>query len=256
MTQLAFHFPFSYPKRSFMYIHLARAWNDIMADENSFMPSWTKNYMPVMGLEDGSVVMIRLGSLGPMSNVRLNRLGEAPIPGIWDVVTQNPVLRVAFEMKGGIPEWSAKPLSPGNKAVRLDNGEVMEWTGTGFRKIVAQPNVFKSIAYLFPQAQLIDSVIHPYAQTDRGWLFQPDPMQGPDGKPRYPKALRDVIVSTVLAPSTAVKPDEMKRRERSNVALVVREYGRELRTASPDRRASLLESLKEWSNSQKKAIER
>jgi len=255
MTSLAFRFPFLYPKRSFMTLHLARAWNDIMADENAFMPSWTRNYVPVAGMEDGSVVMIRAGSLGPMSNVRMNRMGDKPLPGIYDVASQNPVIRLMFEMKGGIPEWSAKPLSPDDHSVRLDNGEVVKWTGTGFQKVIAQPSVFKSIAYLFPQAQLIDQLMNQYAQTDRGWLFNPAPIKSPAGKIRYPKELQDTVMS-FLVPTTTIKPAELERRERVAVALVAKEYQREIRSASPERRATLIESLKEWANSRKRAIER
>lgn len=255
MTALAFKFPFIYPKRSFMMLHLARAWNDIMQDENAFMPSWSKNYIPVAGMEDGSVVMIRAGSLGPMSNVRFNSLGEQGIPGVWDVAQQNPVIRLLFEMKGGIPEWSAKPLSPGDHSVRLDNGEVIKWTGTGFQKIIAQPNPIKSLLYLFPQAQLIDSVLHPYAQTDRGWLFNPEPLVDPAGKKLYPKALHDIVTSMIV-PTTTVHTDELVRREQVSLALLVREYQREIRTASPDRRGTLLESLKEYISSRKRAIEK
>ena len=255
MTSLAFRFPFLYPKRAFIYSHLARAWNDIMTDDNAFMPSWTKNYIPVGAMEDGSVMMMRVGSLGPMGNVRMGHFGEMGIPSIMDITQSNPLIRLAFEMKGGIPEWSARPLSPGNRSVRLDNGEVIEWTGTGFRKIIAQPNVLKSIAYLLPQAQLIDSLLRPYAQTDRGWLFDPQPITGPDGKPRFPKALVDRLMSFAV-PTTRANPDILKQRSRVELARVVKEYQQEIRSASPERRQALIESLRSYAKSQRHAMER
>ena len=256
MTSLAFRFPFLYPKRSFIYSHLARAWNDIMDDDDAFMPSWTKNYVPVMFHEDSSVTMVRAGSLSPFSNVKMNGLGGHNVmPNVYDVMAQNPFVRVFMDMKGGTPEWSARPLSPGNKAVRMDNGEVYEFTGKGFRRIIAQPGILKSVAGLFPQSQLIDQLLHGYAQTDRGWLFSPEPYLSPSGEVRFPKELIDRILS-IGVPTTTVDPGQLNNSERVRVYRIVKEFQREARSASPERRESLLESLRSWSNSRKRAINR
>lgn len=256
MTQLAFRFPFLYPKRTFIFSHLARAWNDIMDDDEAFMPSWTKNYVPVAFHQDGSVTMMRIGSLSPFSNVKLNAVGgEEVMPNVYDVLAQNPFLRVMMDMKGGTPDWSARPLSTSDKAVRLDNGEVIQWTGKGFQRVIAQPSMWKTVAGLFPQSQLIDQLLHGYAQTDRGWLFSPEPYKSPNGDVRYPKELVDRMLSLGI-PSTTVAPEDLERGERIKVYRVVKEFQREMRTASPERRESLIESLRSYSQQSKRAINR
>lgn len=256
MTKLAFQFPFLYPKRTFIITHLAKAWNDVMHDENAFMPSWSKNYIPVGATEDGGVIMVRVGSFTPLANVRMTGFGGHEIPSIADLAGQHPFIRVAFEMKGGIPDWTKRPLSPGDRAVRLDNGEVVEFSGDGFKTVIAQPSVWKSLFGMFPQSQLIHSVLSKYAQTDRGWLFNPDPIQTPYGKPRYPKELSDIVLSYTLAPTTRVRPEELERRERVYAGLVAREFQREIKTASPERRNDLIQALRSWQTQRKQAVER
>jgi hypothetical protein len=254
MTMMAFKFPFLYPKRTFIMSHLAKAWNEIMDDEDAYLPAWTKNYIPVLGHADGSITLIRVGSLGPLSNVRMNKIGEQALPSVYDIASQNPFIRLSMEMKGGIPEWSARPLSPGDKAVKLSNGEVIEWTGTGFKKVIAQPSIWKSVSGLFPQSQLVDQLLHRYAQTDRGWLFSPEPISSPSGAVRYPKEFLDSILSFAV-PTTTVQLEALKQQQRVEVARVVKEFEAEMRTAPPDRRASLIESLRAWSTQKKKGLE-
>lgn len=255
MTKLAFQFPYLYPKRTFLFTHLARAWNDVMHDDNAFLPSWAKQYIPVAGTEDGGVLMVRLGSFTPLANVRMGNIGQTGLPGIADVMMQHPVLHMMYDLKGGIPEWSKRPMSPGESAVRLDNGDVIKWTGTGFQTEIAQPSIWKSLFGLFPQAQLIHTVLSPYAQTDRGWLFHPEPIKDPSGKPRYPKELSDILMSFVV-PTTTVKEEELKRTEMVRVAQTVKEFRRELRTAPPERREDLVNALREWAKSRMQAVER
>lgn len=256
MTKLAFQFPFLYPKRTFVITNLTRAWNDLMHDENAFMPSWSKNYIPIAGTEEGGVVMMRVGSFTPMANVRMTGFAGHEMPSIMDIATQHPFIRVMFEMKGGIPDWTKRPLSPGDRAVRLDNGEVVEFSGKGFKTVIAQPSVWKSIFGMFPQSQLIHSLMSQYAQTDRGWLFNPDPIRTPYGKARYPKELSDILLSYTLAPTTTVEPAALQRRERVYAGLVAREFQREIRTASPERRTDLIHALRSWQIQRKQAVER
>lgn len=245
MTMLAFRLPYLYPKRVFIGTHLAQAWWDLMGDDNEKMHPSLRNYVPVMALQDGSVVAISAGAINPMGGARMGSIGETPIPGFVNPLTAHPVIQLMLKMNGATPEWNAKPLSPGTYATRLDNGTVVQWTGKGFKTVVAQPSFIKGLFDLFPQAQLIDRLIRPYAQSDRGWLFNPDPISGPDGKPRYPKELADRLWSMVI-PTTTYNPEEMRRGEAARMVAVMKSYQKDLKYATPVRRAQILEILSAW----------
>lgn len=247
MTMLAWKFPFLYPKRAFIGAHLAQAWNDIMSDENSFLPARLKDYVPVMAREDGSVVAISSGYMNALSGAKVGDFAELPLPSVFNPLKANPIIALILKMNGAIPEWTAKPLSPGEYATRLDNGTVVQWTGKGFRTEVAQPSVFKSLFDLFPQAQLIDRLVHPFAQTDRGWLFNRDPIASPDGTPRYPKELIDLVLGNVI-PTQTYDPTEVQSQERERMAVVYKSYVKDLKFATPVRREQILEVLRGWQN--------
>lgn len=247
MTMLAFRFPFLYPQRAFIGSHLAQAWNDIMADENSYLPARLRDYVPVMAREDGSVIGISSGMINPLSSAKVGDFAELPLPSVFNPLKSNPVIALVLKMNGAIPEWSGKPLSPGEYATRLDNGTVVQWTGKGFKTVIAQPSVFKSLADLFPQSQLMDRLVHPFAQSDRGWLFNPDPILGPDGKPRYPKELVDLVLSNII-PTSTYNLDEVKTQERGRMNAVMKSYEKDLRFATPVRREQILEILRGWAN--------
>ena len=242
MTSLAFRLPYLYPKRVFIGTHLAQAWNDITSDENSYMPARLRDYVPVAARADGSVVAISSGYLNPLSSAKIGEFSELPLPSVFNPLKSNPVIALLLKMNGAIPEWSAKPLSPGEYATRLDNGTVVQWTGTGFKTVVAQPSVFKSLFDLFPQGQLIDRLMHPYAQTDRGWLFSPDPISGPDGKPRYPRELMDNLLGSVIPVQTYHK-EEIQNQEKMKMVRVMQSYLKDLRFATPVRRDQIIEVL-------------
>jgi hypothetical protein len=245
MTMLAFRFPFLYPKRAFIGSHLAQAWNDLTSDENSYMPQRLRDYIPVAARQDGSVVAISSGFLNPLSSVRVGDFAELPLPTVFNPLRSNPVIALILKMNGSIPEWSAKPLSPGEYSTRLDNGTVVRWTGQGFQTVVAQPSIFKSLADLFPQSQLIDRLLHPYAQTDRGWLFHPDPILDPNGQPKYPKELLDTYLGAII-PTSTYDLQEVKAQEQQKMQAVIKSYIKDLRFATPVRRDQILEILRGW----------
>lgn len=245
MTMLAFRAPFLYPKRVFIGSHLAQMWNEMMSDDDAYIHPSLRNYVPVAARPDGSVVAISASFLNPLAGVRMGQLGETPLPNAFNPLTSHPVISLVLKMNGAIPEWSGKPLSPGDYSTRLDNGAVVQWTGKGFKTVVAQPNVFKSLFDLFPQAQLINRLFHPYAQSDRGWLFSPDPILGPDKQPRYPKELMERIWSMVI-PTAIYDPVQMKATELGKMQATMRSYMKDIRTASPVRREQILEILRAW----------
>ncbi len=235
MTMLAFRWPFMMPRRQFMYLNLWRAWQDIM-DDNTPRSSWARSLTPVMALENGDVIAIRDGSFSPMAGVRMTGVGGFEVPTVLDIFGQNPVVRLLMTARGQV---TPKPLTPGTKATRLDNGEVWEWTGKGWRRVVLQPSVIKQLWSLFPQAQVIDALTLNAVQEEAGFALRPIPIAGPDGTPLYPVGWQERLLSTVL-PTTRINPEQLEQREQSKIRQIVMSYQDDLRRSTPARREQIM----------------
>ena len=237
MTQLAFRLPFRMPARQFMYLNLYRLWEDTV--EDSPRSSWFKNLTPVMALSDGSVLMIRDGSFNPFANVRMSGTSGLEVPGAFDILGSHPLFRLIINGRG---QLTAKPVSPGEKGTRLDNGEVWEFTGSGFKRVVAQPSWKKALWSLFPQALMIDSLMLNAVQSDKGFTAAPDPILGPDGKPVFPLGWQERVIGTVI-PATRVNLEQLKRRELGKYNQLVRSYLEDMRRAPPAKREAIRQVL-------------
>jgi len=245
MTLLAFRLPFLYPAKTFLWNRFSRMVMDITQDPET--PEWMKNYLPVGVAADGSLFLVPLNSANPWGGVRTSEVGSVAIPSILDVHQQNPLLKAIWEIKGGTPEWTKRPTSPGERMVRIDSGEVYELTQDGrVRKTIAQPSVLRALWYLFPTSQLLETLLVPYGQTDKGWLFSPDPIRRPDGQPMYPVDLTG-RVSKFLGVGV-IKRDlgEEIRREKGRENRVMRAFGKSIRRAAPEERAEMREILRDW----------
>ena len=231
MTRLAFKLPFMFPIRNMWTLGLWRALQDMMEDQQS-ATTWTRHYTPIMTMEDGSFVAIRHGAWNPMNSVRMNPVGDGGIPSAWDIIGQNPLIKVVINARG---QLSPKPITPGARATRLTNGEVWELGPMGWKRIVAAPTIWSQLQSLFPQAQLLDTLFNEGVANDRGRVYK-----GPDGKVLYPIGWQERAIS-LLVPATRYKPDDLERRERFKLNQIQRSFTRELRRASPERRDEIME---------------
>lgn len=243
MTLLAFRLPFLWPKRVFAWNRMAEMAADLTQDED--MPSWLADYMPLMGMEDGSLVMVRTGAWNPFGGV--TRTGEV-------IPRQNPLVKLVLELKSDKNEWTKRPLSPGEYATRLDNGEVFKYENGKLRRVIAQPSLWRSLWYLFPQSQIAEELLIPYRMTDRGWMFSPEPIRNPAGEIQYPRELWQALVGLVNR-TTKVNLEEEKGKERRRVARVVRSYMDDLKFAPPQEREAILRVLRDYSEGRIRRLE-
>ena len=239
MTTLAFRFPFMFPKRTFFGLGLLRAIEDIVED-NEFHSTWMKDFTIVGADADGNPIAIRHGAWNPMNSVRVNQVGEAPIPSMWDVLAQHPAIRLVMNAYGKL---TPKPVSPGERMVRLDNGEVWEFKNKGIKRTVARPPFWRDVWKMFPQSFIIDSVFLNAVQTDRGWLLNPDPIQR-NGKPLYPLGWEERLAS-VIVPTTRVNTAALRARENAKYHAVQVSFGKKLKAAPPEEKANIRMLLKE-----------
>lgn len=243
MTLLAFRLPYLRPKTTFMWHHMDQMLVDLMNDDRN--PPWVRAYTPLAITEDGGIIGMRLMSANPFNSVRASEVGGLKVPRITNVFQQNPLVKFAYELHGGTPQWSGKPLSPGEGAVRIDNGEVWQYTGNGFRKTIATPSIMKSLWYLFPQAQLVDELWLRSAQTDRGWIGHPEPIRDRTGKVMFPKELMTILGSAFI-PIQKIDLKAEQQKDLQRRMRIIRSVQEEARRAPPERRKEMLQILAEW----------
>lgn len=239
MTALAFRAPFLYPKRYFALNRLAELTNDMMQSEDA--PEWVKNYIPFGFDKDGNIIAVNFGGLNPFQGVRGEELGELPIPGLINP-TRNPMFKLVYDLVGGVPTWQKKPITPGENAVRYGDGSVYEYQGDGsWKKIIAQPNIIRSITNMIPLFQAVRELSEPYVVDDRG-----KPILGPDGKPRFPKDLWTRLLGLGGIRATEYKPDEIKRQMELKATRVIKQLKNKIsKEKDPELREHALEILRD-----------
>ena len=252
MTQLAFHAPFWYPKRMFMLNRLADLTAEMMHDPQA--PEWVNDYVPFGTTKDGDIVAFRFGALNPFSGQKSVEAGELNVPAIFDL-TRNPLVKLGYDMVGGIPRWSKKPMSPGEYAVRYGDGSVYEYQGDGtIKKVISTPSITRSLLSLFPQAQAVEQLVKPYIMDDRG-----EPLGGLDakGNPRFPKELWSRIFNMFSITGTTYNPAELAQQEKKKYRNILREFQQELRyEKDPIKRQQYLDIIRDASQADVKRIER
>lgn len=246
ITALAFRLPFLFPRQTFMWHQLAKMAQSLVWDPDT--PEWVKQYAPVGTFSDGSLLMVRIGSLSAFAGLRTAQVGDANYPGIIDILQQNPLAKFVWDISGGIPRWSKKPVTPGERVVRLSDGTAYETQTDGtLRVVIPSVPVLRALWGVFPQTQIIDALLRPYVQTDRGWLLSPDPIRSPSGEVMYPiETWMGVARLLGLPRFSKVNMDELKMHQRRKIEAVRKAFARELRYADPPRRNAIIGILSQW----------
>lgn len=242
MTRLAFRLPFMFPARHLFYLGLWRMWQDVMEDQ-THRSTWARHYTPIMAVPDGNgFIAVRHGAWNPMNSFRWTDVANAgQIPSAWDILGQHPLIRVWFSGRGSM---QARPIQPGDRGARLDNGEVWELDGRGgIRRTLATPSWHRTLTGLFPQSQILSDLFHGAVQSDRGSFIIPDVKKGKFGKPLYPIGWPERMMGLV-APTTRIDPAQMRMREVKKWRSIRDQWREELRYASPQRREAIVENLR------------
>lgn len=240
MTKLVVSLPYLYPKRTFLW----NRWSQIVADQfrDPEAPEWLKDYIPLGHTADGATVMARISGFIPWNGVRSSELGQATIPSVLDFPQQHPLMKLYMELKGSTPEFSKRPVTPGENMVRMDTGEVYELDENGrAKKTIAQPSALRSLWRLFPPSQIIDTLLTAYSVDGRG-----DAILNRDGSPMFPIDVYRRVAKVLGAPYEKVDLEDQRMKERRREMRVVKEYAGSIRSAPPERREAMAEGLRDW----------
>lgn len=251
MLKLAYRMPFLFPARTFMWSRFAEMVNDAVNDEQ--MPKWVQRIVPVWAGENGEIIGIDLNAANPWAgSSKMGEFGGATIPGIADIARQNPIVKLYMDLTGAVPSWSKRPISPGERATRLDNGQAWVFGKDGvLRPTIPQLSPAKALWSAFPFSRIIDNLLLGQSQTDRGWALSPDPILNVKGEPMQEKSLLGERLPGMLFRMSKANPAEQKRNQQLKIVGIIRSYMDDLRRAPPEKRAELLEIIKELARSWK-----
>lgn len=245
MTLLLPRIPFLFGSRVFLWNRWARIMMDLRKDPS--LPEWLQDYVPVGHADDGGIFFLPTRAMTPWGGVRTADAGNLSMPSIADVTSQHPLVKMYFELKGGTPEWSKRPWSPGERMTRMDTGEVYELDKAGrVKKTIAQPSAWKALWNLFPTTQLLETLLQPYVQTDEGFLLNPVPIRKPDGEPMFPIDMMERVGKVAGLGVRKINPEEEKARESARERRVIRSFREKIRRAPPDERDSMRAVLQDW----------
>lgn len=244
MTLLAFRLPSLYPVRTFMWHNLAQLVNDAVTDEEQ--PEWVQKIVPVALTKDGGIIGFNLTSANPWQGAKTSEIGEGAMPGIFDIARQNPIVKLWMDVSDGIPSWSMKPITPGESATRLDDGRVIRMGEDGrLRTIIPQLGFLRAAWNLFPQSQLFDNLFLAQAQTDRGWVFSPDPIySSKTGKPIEKAGIERFPLWPVRVQEANIKEEKVK--EKAKIIGIMRSFMDDARRAPPEKRDAFIKIISDW----------
>lgn len=243
MLKLAFRMPYLYPARTFMWHRLAQMVNDAVTDDDQ--PEWVQRFVPFAASEDGGMWAFNLASANPFMGAKMTQLGEGDVPGILDITQQNPIVKLWMDLSGGIPRWSKRPISPGERATRLDSGQAVQIGADGvLRKTIPQLGLWRAVWNLNPMSQLFDQLLLGQAQSDRGWLLEPDPILDRAGQPLAQKTLTERL-APLFVRVQRIDLEAEKLKERRRIASVLRSFKDDIRRLPPEKRQDLMEVIRD-----------
>ena len=255
-TVLAFKIPFLRPKSQFMWNRYAAAMQSLVGDPE--LPDYMAPYFPVFARENGSTVWVRLaGGLIPQASLRTEAIGDIPVPNIVAFWKQNPFISLGFRAIGGRDEFSASVVPSGEPMVSMGDGSVSEFTEDGkLRKTIPQMPAISGLMHMFPQVQMIETLLAPYEVTQHDYIGFPKPVLNYDGTYRYPRELWQQIVSALVIPVKDRKREDIIAAERRRVFSALRQLQKQYRwTTDPERRRFIAEVFRDYQRGAYRRIE-
>lgn len=240
---LAAQLPFIRTRSTLIAHRLVEMAMDSADDER--LPPWLRNSIPFATDASGNVYFINLSMLNPLGNT-VWASGFSPADIRFSI---HPIIKVAIETVTGRDIFKAQPLTPeeqiyGYNGVRwyIDrDGLTIRRAPTGGYL----SNALSSISRMFPQVQMLDSLLYPYEKyPDSMPVVAPRPILDASGQPKYPyPGLYHLMEFLGFRPRREFKPDVKVIREKLSIMNTIsREVHRE---SDPERRRYLLEAYRD-----------
>lgn len=250
MSMLAFRLPFMRPGATFAWDRYAAAMASMSGDDE--LPEWLAGYFPVMTRQNGDTVWARLATFNPAQGVKLSSFGDVGIPNILAFWEQNPFIATGYKLIGGKTVFDRGTIPYGEPMVSIGNGDIYEMTEDGkLREVIPQAPLVSSLVHMFPATQLVEQLLTPYQVGEHTALGFPKPIMNPDGSPKYPRELTEMLASPFLKLMSRNR-EELIRSEKVKVRQAVEQYRNLYRRADPDQREFIKEVLKRYSEGRMK----
>lgn len=189
MNMLAFRLPFLSPVKSFMWSRYSEAMMSMANDPE--LPEWAQGSVPLYVRENGDMIWFKLSGFSPFSGLRVSKVGEVPVPGMFNLFESSPAFSLAFKVHGGktIFDKGTVPHA-GESFIFIGDGTGYEVTPNGkLEKTITQAPLISSIAHSFPVVQYLEELALPFKVNKYGWHGLPSPTYNQDGTYKYPREL-------------------------------------------------------------------
>jgi len=255
MTMLAFRLPFLAPVKGLLWHRFAELMTDLSNDPN--MPNELRGYAPVAALEDGKTAWVKATSFSPFESLRTSKVGDIPVPAMFNIAERNPVLSLAFNLVGGRTVFNVGTIPYGTQAVMLNDGAVARITPDGmFKEEIPQTPLVSGVAHMFPTVQWIKNILTPYWTNKYDWKGMPQPILNPDGSYKYPRELQDRIGSLLGIPIISRSKEDWKRSEAIKVRRAMQQLRNSYRRGDPEEKAMILEAMKDYQSGELRKFKR
>ena len=246
MSMLAFRIPFLAPIKTFAWNRFSDALATITHDPD--LPEDFKGKVPTFILKDGRTIWGKLTAYSPFEGLRTSRVGDVPVPAMFNVVERNPWLALGFRTFGGKTIYDVSGVPYGEPVVSLGDGTVVRVKPDGKieREITPSP-IVSSIMHTFPSVQLIQSILTPYWTNKYNWAGFPEPILKADGTYRYPRELWDRLGAAVgLNLQTRSREDIIRSRKLKALKNVNEMRGQLKRTTDPEEREFIINAMRDY----------
>lgn len=248
MNMLAFRIPFMAPVKSFMWNRMS----DFLLSQTNDprLPEDFKGRVPLAILEDGRTVWFKMDTYSPVGQLKTERFGDVPIPGMLDL-KRNPVIALGYRFLGGKTVFDASTIPYGTEAVLAGDGTRVRFKGNGMlQKEMNQTPMVSGLMHMFPSVQLAESILSPYWTNKYDWAGMPEPIMNSDGSYKYPKELWDRIGNLLGANVQTRKSEDVIRTERIKAVQTMKGYQKAYLKADPDERELIKEAFKDYTRGQ------
>lgn len=211
-------------------------------------PAWLQGAVPIYDCPDGDTLYMRPNWWNPVERTLQGaRMGDTEIPGLMDLWSAHPLIKIGMDLKGGIDQYSMKPFAAPINGVRRDTGEVYRLDPSGnAEKIIAQPSLMRSLYHLFPYSQYIDALVLRAKQKQEGWVGSPDPIRDPDGTISHPTTLLQNM-RDMFTPFRTTDMERADAMELKNQVGVINDYKKAImKERDEEKRDKMLTILQDY----------
>lgn len=186
MFTLMFRMPGLRPKTVRLWSMFSKYFMDANQDDN--LQGRYLGYIPIGGAQDGSIILMKIGSVMPFDSTGPAEMFGMKIPRFMDPAN-NPFIRVFVEARGGVDTFTEAPFVDKDEFI-TPTGQVMRYNFNKheLENVTPQKELVDSALSLLPHWRFLQEITNPNAHVpimpdgspryDRSWIWAPSRLAG------------------------------------------------------------------------------